>query len=89
MEALPRIPKGSKEELFPKAESKGGAGVGLNNPEVKLSDCSNAVNCWASACIVGGDLKLVREVHFQQPSRVAIVIISVPTSNKKHCPGEA
>ena len=86
MEVLPRIPKGSNvEEPFPRAESKGGAGVGLNSPDVKLSDWSNVLNCWTSACMVGGNLKLVHEVHFQQPSPVTIMVMSTP-ENKNTAP---
>ena len=71
MEVLPEIPKGSNEKPFPRAESKGGVGVGLNNPVVKLSDCSSAPNCWTSACMVEGNFKpRAHEVHFQQQSVV-------------------
>lgn len=45
IEALPRISDGSNEEFNPERESKGGAGVGLNNPVVRLRDSRNVLNC--------------------------------------------
>ena len=86
MEVLPRIPKGSKEDPFPKAESKGGAGVGLNNPEVRLRDCSNVLNCWTSACmVVGGISNFPTKFTFNDHHSCD----RVHTENEKHCPGEA
>ena len=85
MEVLPEIPKGSNGEPFPRVESKGGVGVGLNNPVVRLSDCSSALNCWTSACMVKENVRpRVHEVHFQQQPAVTPM-----RGNKKHCPGEA
>ena len=90
MEVLPKIPKGSNEELFPRAESKGGAGVGLNNPEVRLSDCSNVLNCWTSACMMEENhRRRVRKVHQQQSAVTPTLTNLELRENKKHCPGEA
>ena len=56
IEELAKTPNGLNEEIFPRVDSKRGPGVGLNNPAVRLSDWSNALNCWTSVCMAG-DLK--------------------------------